>query len=401
MTLLLLLGLLAGDPVMIKNPEGPGKAKVVFEEELRFGGIEHDNVDYEWFDGMVPVSFDVDKAGNIYIIDPKTTRLLVFNKDGSFDRVLAKQGQGPGEYSIIANFDILADGTAIGREMGQGQTRLFLYDKEKNFVENKIIQTPGQIVFNAFPDPLDRYFSFSALKITSGSREADYIIAVGDKELKTVKKLVEGDWLLPDFSRMEDSGMWSELLAKQFSNFSKQNMECIAFLEDGHVLMLPKLNEYRFEVWSSDLKTLEKVVTKEYKGRAVTDEQRAELEEAIKEIVMAQGGAQAATIITDQVIKNAVAQADLPTVQNAAIGVLPLPGGGFFVVTDGDYGTGELKGDFFDKSGKFIASADLPGQGMYRMPFPVRIKFTNTHLYAMERNEDGDNQMVRYRYKIQ
>ncbi|MDR0385794.1 MAG: 6-bladed beta-propeller, partial [Prevotellaceae bacterium] len=70
----------------------------------------------------------------IYISDNERTvqKLLVFNIDGSFEGLVGRRGQGPGEYLQVSDFDVSTDGTVYVID-GQSD-RLFIFDSAFHFV---------------------------------------------------------------------------------------------------------------------------------------------------------------------------------------------------------------------------------------------------------------------------
>lgn len=80
-------------PKIIENPETPKYSgrdapELVFKQEL-----------------CIPLvgrrySFDVDEAGNIYLLESLQASISIYDKDGKVIREFGKKGQGPGEFEI-------------------------------------------------------------------------------------------------------------------------------------------------------------------------------------------------------------------------------------------------------------------------------------------------------------
>ena len=81
---------------VINNPKQPMFDENIFvlEEELTIGEPEGD----ENYMFSFIISIDVDKMGNIYVLDVKEAHIKVFDKNGSFFRIIGRKGQGPGEF---------------------------------------------------------------------------------------------------------------------------------------------------------------------------------------------------------------------------------------------------------------------------------------------------------------
>ncbi|MDR1553184.1 MAG: 6-bladed beta-propeller [Prevotellaceae bacterium] len=79
-------------------------------------------------------------VGNkIYILDGSRSvqKLLVFNIDGSFEGLVGRRGQGPGEYLQVTDFDVSTNGSI---HIVDGQSdRLFIFDSVFHFVSVKKI----------------------------------------------------------------------------------------------------------------------------------------------------------------------------------------------------------------------------------------------------------------------
>jgi hypothetical protein len=100
---------------VVRNPKtpvvGPGgnPAAVSLVEDLVIGN-DTGREDY-WF-GFLN-ALDVDAAGNIYTVDPKSVRIRIFRPDGSLVKAFGRKGQGPGEFSGPGGIIAAADGTII------------------------------------------------------------------------------------------------------------------------------------------------------------------------------------------------------------------------------------------------------------------------------------------------
>jgi hypothetical protein len=56
---------------------------------------------------------DVDAAGRIYTVDPKSVRIRIFGPDGRLVKAFGRKGQGPGEFSGPGGIVAMPDGTFI------------------------------------------------------------------------------------------------------------------------------------------------------------------------------------------------------------------------------------------------------------------------------------------------
>ena len=82
---------------VIKNPQEPlyGEIEFELEEDLRIGSEDDDN--YMFYHAR---QVEVDKNGNIFVIDTRNYRIQVFDNHGKYRMTLGREGQGPGEFQI-------------------------------------------------------------------------------------------------------------------------------------------------------------------------------------------------------------------------------------------------------------------------------------------------------------
>jgi len=80
---------------VIRNPKEPmyGPDVLRLTEDLCLGEAEGREAYM-----FSRISFDVDAAGNIYVLDLKDADIRVFDAEGRFTRTIGRQGQGPGEF---------------------------------------------------------------------------------------------------------------------------------------------------------------------------------------------------------------------------------------------------------------------------------------------------------------
>lgn len=76
-----------------KNPEPPHETllKIIIEEELFLG---YEQKKGSFFPSKLGRA-DIDRDGNIYVVDREEAKVKVFNKDGRFVRAFGKKGRGP------------------------------------------------------------------------------------------------------------------------------------------------------------------------------------------------------------------------------------------------------------------------------------------------------------------
>jgi hypothetical protein len=75
-----------------------------------------DGADWETFGDIQGIAFD--RAGNLYIFDAQSSRVVVVDRNGKFVRQVGKKGDGPGELRAPISFAVLRDGTIVIADLG-------------------------------------------------------------------------------------------------------------------------------------------------------------------------------------------------------------------------------------------------------------------------------------------
>jgi hypothetical protein len=170
----------------------------------------------------------------IYILDGSRSiqKLLVFNIDGSFEGLVGRHGQGPGEYLQVTDFDVSTDGTVY---IIDGQSdRLFIFDSVFHFVSVK--KTPFEVgIIQLLSD--NQYL----VGLSSWDMGETWKVAVTTTDFKILDKCLPYD-------EYYDNNMWiSGYNFMQTDNhilYNKQiNNNVYAFSHDGK---LEKIYQFDF-----------------------------------------------------------------------------------------------------------------------------------------------------------
>jgi len=118
---------------VIKNPREPlyGEIKFELEEDLSIGNEDDENY---LFYGVGDIQ--VDKDGNIYVLDSRNHRLQVFDKNGNYLRTIGKKGQGPGEFNVPTHLQ-LDDETGNIFVTDRSRT-IVIFEKEGKYIDKDI-----------------------------------------------------------------------------------------------------------------------------------------------------------------------------------------------------------------------------------------------------------------------
>lgn len=382
---------------MVESPKKPGPYTLVFEEDLRFGA-EEDEDEYLWVDGDGPTEFAISPNGHFFIVDLKNSQILEFDVDGKFKRIFAKRGEGPGEYQKLTKFAIFDDGSAVGFDSLQATSKFSYYDKDLNFEKVEVKTGFGEIIARPFYSRDGKLFFAWYASFDTETNKLKFKTGMfrGDRTL--IKEFSANDFPVPDGTRLTDPEMWVDYLAKQFETILNRSAASACFLADNSILV-SNAKTYEIEHWDPTFTKHEKTYKKAFEAVPLTESDKESLIEFIEDTVYAQGGQQFASIVTRNVIEKAIQKADLPPRKDPLASVVPMEKNQFMVVHSYNFSSGSFKADVFDENGKCIGKTESPANGIQSF-FGTRMEFRNGFAYALIKNEEGDNQMVRYRYKL-
>ncbi|HEX2211022.1 MAG TPA: 6-bladed beta-propeller [Longimicrobium sp.] len=95
-----------------------------------------DGAAHETFGEVSGVAFDA--QDNLYVLDRKSHRVLVYDANGRFVRQFGAQGQGPGEFMAPMQLAVAGDGTIIVSDLGRRGYSLFRPDG--TFLRNVLME---------------------------------------------------------------------------------------------------------------------------------------------------------------------------------------------------------------------------------------------------------------------
>lgn len=112
---------------VVKNPREAvyGEIKFDLEEDLSIGNQEDEN--YTFYRA---VFIEVDKDGNIFVLDGGNCRIQKFDKNGKHIQTIGKRGQGPGEFEHPNHINLDSKGNIYVRDMN----RVHKFNKNGEFV---------------------------------------------------------------------------------------------------------------------------------------------------------------------------------------------------------------------------------------------------------------------------
>ncbi len=122
-----LLAAAAGAQDVVDLPAEDRPLGADFEEVYRVGSIDGEL--WETFGEVAGTAFDA--AGNLYVFDRQSSRIVQVDRRGRLVRETGRPGEGPGEFRMAAEFTVFPDGRLVVADMGHRAYQLF--DAEGRF----------------------------------------------------------------------------------------------------------------------------------------------------------------------------------------------------------------------------------------------------------------------------
>lgn len=346
-------------------------------EELRLGGIDAD--DHALF--AATASLAVDDAGTLFVLDSGNQRIVAFDANGRFLRVIGEVGQGPGEFSEPVAMTLDGAGNLV--IFDTGSHKMIVLDKQGHFVRDArfasqihglyqpVILRGGQLAFTAY-------------RIDS-ELQMSYDLSVYDAELKAIHTIFSHSMPRLDWTKFEQPAFWVGFLKDQFELHSGGfPLKAVC----GDRLIAARTHEYRFTAHDSKGKS-QNVWTIEHKPELMAEEARGVYCERVWQDLAANPAL--TTSLTQPVFKRAMA-ATSAWQTRPPIAALCSLGKGFAVLADYHIleGTGRL--DVYDKEGLLIGKGPYHGTSQF-------LAGTEEHLYAVGPDEEDFVVVRRFRVK--
>jgi 6-bladed beta-propeller protein len=111
---------------VIDLPADDRRLSADFEEVFRVGAM--DGAAWKTFGEIGGLAFD--QAGNLYIFDRQSSRIVMVDAEGDFVREIGRAGDGPGEFRMAVQFTVMRDGQIVVADLGQRAYQIFGSDGE-------------------------------------------------------------------------------------------------------------------------------------------------------------------------------------------------------------------------------------------------------------------------------
>jgi hypothetical protein len=123
---------------VVKNPKEPmyGEDIVNLEKEISIGNPEGKE-EYVFYRTLM----DVDKDGNMYILDIAAPNIRVFDPEGNYKQTIGRKGQGPGEMLSPRSIHITPQNEIMVYD--SRNRRFSFYSLDGNFIKQDLAATAG------------------------------------------------------------------------------------------------------------------------------------------------------------------------------------------------------------------------------------------------------------------
>lgn len=232
-----------------KNPAPPKgtPAKLTLKEEFSIGKGEKAE---EIFSEIT--SFAVDDEGNIYLLDRKENKVLVFDNRGKYLRTFGKKGQGPGEMNGPIAIHLTPAKELL---IEDGLNRRFaFFSLDGKFLRD--ISTARFFIFGGAA--LDSLGNMIAQYIAVGSNKINLEIKKFDKDLNPLFTIATYDY--------------TNIMAGKINPFS---LLIIYRIGKNDTFLISNLDQYEIRVLNSEGKLIKRIL-KDWEPIKISDEYKRE-----------------------------------------------------------------------------------------------------------------------------
>jgi len=384
MPILLCLLLLPSDGSVVENGRVPTQPlELSLTESLRIG--YNSDEEYALWTGPY-VTYDIDEEGRLLVADDHEERIVVFDRNGAFLKQVGREGQGPGEFQGLRGINVLSDGRVMAFESFGGAATLTCFDAELNYIEETRPRVNFSPTFFAVsPNGRIAACSFTRGDPVRAKMTKGFALINLDFEIQT--EVTSVDVQLFDQSRTFDRNFWIQFLADQLKQNARGLNGFVAFTQERSYTAAG--NKYEVTVYDRDFQK-RRVIRRDYKPLARTEAEIMATVDPIKQQLDAQLPPEVASIISPSVIREAIELADFPTTKNPVFGLIAMEDGFLAVVHEQNPFSREGRADIFDDQGRYRGSFRHGNGGLNNM------RFKYGHAFAMETDDEGEQELVRY-----
>lgn len=352
--------------------------------------VEEDEDNYLWVGQGVSVV--ADSKGHMFVADVKENRIIELDKKGKFVRQIGRHGQGPGEFTKLQSFQILPNGEAVAFENLQATSSFTFYDQDMNYKDKITNSGFSAMLQTATLSPNRELIGSIYVSLDVETNEMKTFTGILSMDRSPKEILVSSVTPAFDPQRVSDPAYWSEFLASRFQVNAAGLIGFVLFDAQNHAYTAVA-NKYEITKWDENLKK-QMVITRKYDAVPLPEQEIEALAEPATEAIRDAMPPQLQSIITKQVVQNGINLAKFPPVKNP-VGALALMGDGtLLVLHNPSLVNDSVQVDMFSPEGTYIGHFNHSLYGMSHM------SFKNGFAYAIEQDENDENYLVRYKYRM-
>lgn len=326
----------------------------------------------EFFEGIVDIGADA--AGNIYLCDFQACNIKKFSADGKFLKIIGRKGQGPGEFSMPSRIAVTGD-------------RLFIYDMGNRHLcalttDGEYIKSIGIQNTEGRPRNMrahlrgDIIIEREIVHYRDQDRPQDCLIQIFSPELELKKTISTHQILRNKYRNIQ--GMFSNIMQP----FTPDVFWYVA--PDGKIV-IGLAKDYTVETHHFE-KGLLSSFKHTYEAVKVTDQDKEQFFSGIT-FSTSEGG-------DSELPKEIKKLTEFPKTKPAFDALFVDSEGNILVHTVREDTVGSPpKFDAFDLEGKFIGTVNITGL----KAFPREALMGKGFVWVIERDEEGQTQVVKYR----
>lgn len=382
--------LLADNIQQVKNGKTPKEGYTLkLTEDLRFGSDDGED-EYLWPGSTV--TLQANSKGHMFVMDPLAKRILEFDPKGKFVKQIGGPGEGPGEFTFISQFQVFPDDTIMTFGRSGAQSVINFFDAQGNYVDQVTGTSPAFILQQVVYSPDKKRIGATALLLDFQKPFMTTVFSLLNDKFEPQEEIFKYETPSVNPQRFGESAYWVEFMADQFKPFAQGLNVFFAFHPDG-TFYTSIAKSYEITKWDANGKK-QMVISRDYSPIPQSQEEIMAIVDPVLEILNAQLPPQLQSIVTQNVIEQAVTKAEFPPRKNPINGMLLMEDGALLVIHDNSALTSKATADIFSKEGKFLGSFSLGGNALPRM------SFKNGYAYTIETNGEDDNEVVRYKASI-
>ena len=162
---------------VIKNPKTPlyGEIELELEVDLSIGG---EDVDENYMFRRVS-GIEVNKEGNIFVLDSRECRIQIYDKDGKYLKTIGRKGEGPGEFQRALRMTLDSKGKLYVNEY----KKIIIFEEDGTFEKN--VNTDFHLSFYLVTKE-DNFLGWSFIRTEEGNTLDVILIDSSGKRTDTI-----------------------------------------------------------------------------------------------------------------------------------------------------------------------------------------------------------------------